>query len=190
MRSFIAINLPDQIKNSLTTIQDDLRKSGADVSWVARNNIHLTLRFLGDINDTQSKAITQILNEIAAQTRVFTMDLSGIGAFPSVISPRVIWIGIAADNQEIKKIAQLLEPRIQTVGIAAEKKEFNAHITLGRVRSDLNRVHLTNAIKELQACPEAAKQAVAITTITLIQSTLTPRGPIYETLAAASLATP
>ncbi|MFH1678513.1 MAG: RNA 2',3'-cyclic phosphodiesterase, partial [Candidatus Omnitrophota bacterium] len=100
MRTFIAIELPEEIKNILGEIQDKLKQTRADVKWVQPQNIHLTLKFLGEINEDLVKKIASALNEIAQENSSFNLRLYELGAFPKIKYPRVIWIG-AANNEPV-----------------------------------------------------------------------------------------
>jgi 2'-5' RNA ligase len=188
MRAFIAIELPEEIKKTLSGLQDKLRPSGADVKWVAPENIHLTLKFLGEITEDKSKEITGEIENIAGDTKAFFISLSSPGAFPNVNSPRVIWIGIDKGDLETKKIANRLEEKISELGIPREDKEFSSHVTIGRVKSALNRDKLVNTLKavipDFQNGPE-----FPVTKITLFKSTLMPKGPFYEAIKEVNLKT-
>ena len=189
MRTFIAIELPKEIKDSLSKVQDKLKTSGADIKWVSPQNIHLTLKFLGEIDDKKLDKITQILEEITKNSNPYPLRLSCVGAFPKINFPRVIWIGIDKGNTETKEIAKALEENIAKIGIPKEDRPFSCHITLGRVKSSLNREGLVENLNNLANYTEKEKLEFLVTKITLFESTLTPKGPIYEALKEASLKT-
>lgn len=186
MRTFIAIELPDEIKESLARLQDRLKKSQADVKWVAPENIHLTLKFLGEISEAQLEKITGALEETCQNKKCFQISLSTIGAFPKINFPRVIWVGVEKGDQETKELAEELEERISRLGIPKEKHPFSSHITLGRVRSYLNKDKLIN---ELKTAGFMEGKEFAVKELTFFKSTLTPKGPVYEILKTASLKT-
>lgn len=189
MRTFIALELPKEIKDSLADIQEQLRASAADVKWVKPENIHLTLKFLGDINEQQLTQIISILEEIGRDKLSFDISLSTLGAFPKITFPRVIWVGIDKGDNETQDIAQVLEEKIAKVGIPREDRPFSSHITIGRLRSGLNREKLTKNLEGLQKNFGKYKKEFLVTKITLFKSTLVPSGPIYETLKEANLKT-
>lgn len=182
MRTFIAIELPQEIRNILSNAQDELRQARADVKWVKPENIHLTLKFLGEINQDLSKQICLVLNEIARRNSCFTVYLSGFGAFPKLQYPRVIWAGLSND-QPVIEIAKDLEKELLELGLPAESRAFNSHITLGRVRSGKNRGVLIERLERLnkELCSTTPPE-FKVTAFTLFKSTLTPTGPIYEAL--------
>jgi len=180
MRTFIAIELPQEVKDTLGRIQDRLKASGADVKWVEPRNIHLTLKFLGETDEQTLNKVTAALEEIAKAQKQFSASLSFCDAFPSINSPRVIWQGITRGEQEIKAVAARIETRLAETGIPKEEHEFAAHITLGRTRSSRNRREMTELLTDMAAKPPQAE--FAVTALTLFQSTLTPRGPVYTAL--------
>lgn len=187
MRAFIAIELsPDSIK-CLASLEEQLKSSGADVKWVKPENIHLTLKFLGEIDDKAREKITKIMEDIAVKEKPFCIRLFSPGAFPKINLPRVIWIGIDKGDSQIKQIAKALEEEIAKVGIPKENRPFSSHITLGRVRSDLNREKLVKNLENLASNSPQDSPEFMVAKITLFKSTLTPRGPIYEVLKEAYL---
>ncbi len=189
MRTFIAIELPESIKDFLSRIQDQLKGSQADVKWVAPRNIHLTLKFLGEVNEKKLDEITCILEDTAKNKRPFYIRIFSLGAFPKINSPRVIWVGIDKGDNETKGIARELEEKISKTGIPKEDKPFSSHITVGRIRSNLNRERLVGGLKTLTNSFSGENLEFLANSITLFKSTLTPKGPIYETLKRVSLKT-
>lgn len=190
MRTFIAIELPAQIKDHLASLQKILKKSEADVKWVEPANIHITLKFLGEIDEEQLKKIILIMDQISSNTRRFTVTLGSTNAFPNIYSPRVIWMGTEKGNKEIKILAKELEEKIQKIGIPKEDRAFSSHITLGRTRSGLNRAKLTEALQEtLKPEDPAQPREFPVIGITLFKSTLSSKGPIYEAIKESNLKT-
>ena len=187
MRAFIAIELSPDLRKRLASLEEQLKSSGADVKWVKPENIHLTLKFLGEIDERQLGEITKIIQETAGKNKPFYIRLASPGAFPKTNFPRVIWIGIDKGDSETKQIAKALEEEIVKVGIPQENRPFSSHITLGRVRSGLNREKLVKNLGVLASNPPQDSPEFLVTKITLFKSTLTPSGPIYEALKEAQL---
>lgn len=187
MRAFIAIELPPEIKNSLAELQNQLKSSGADVKWVKPDNIHLTLKFLGEIDQSKLDKISKILEDISREKKSFPLRLASVGAFPKINYPRVIWAGIDAGDSETKEIAKELEAEIAKVGIPKEDRPFSSHITIGRTRTTLNQEKLVQILKILEHNLGNKKWEFMVTKITLFKSTLTPKGPIYEVLKETHL---
>lgn len=185
IRTFIAIELNANVQNAISAILDDLRKTGADVKWVKPKDIHLTLKFLGDTPTDKIEPIEKILKECCRMRSPFALTLTHLGAFPSIESPKIIWLGAAAGKKEIKEFSLSIEEKLLELSFEKEKREFEPHLTLGRMRSMQNRFALVKAIKAHQLNPAISLE---VDHIALIKSTLTPQGPIYETLKIFSLA--
>ena len=185
MRAFIAIELSPDLKKHLASLEEQLKSSGADVKWVKPENIHLTLKFLGEIDEKQLGEIAKIIQNTADKNKRFFIRLASPGAFPDINFPRVVWIGIEKGDPETKEIAKILEEEIAKVGIPQENRPFSSHITLGRVRSGLNREKLVKNLDNLASKPPEDSPEFLVTKITLFKSTLTPGGPIYEALKEA-----
>lgn len=188
MRTFIAIELPQEIKDFLSRLQTELKATQADVKWVAPENIHLTLKFLGEIDDKKLTQIIEIIDDTAKGKDKFRICISSLGAFPKIDFPRVIWVGIETGDKEIKEIAGGLEEKIAKTGIPKEDRPFSSHITIGRTRSTLNREKLVGYLKNKSELG-GEKLEFYVTKVTLFKSTLTPKGPLYEALKEASLKT-
>ena len=187
MRAYIAIELPKEIKDALGQLQQKLKETGADVKGVATENIHLTLKFLGEINDEQLKKITAILDETARNNNPFQLRINSIGVFPKIDFPRVIWVDVDKGDGESKKIAAQLEEKIAQIGIPKEKRDFSSHITIARVQSLSHRDKLIQELNNLEGYFLKVNLQFNAAKITLFKSTLTPKGPIYEVQAEASL---
>ncbi len=189
MRTFIAIELPQEIKDSLGKLQAELKKTAADVKWVNPDNIHLTLKFLGEADDKKVIEIENILAGVAKNYKAFYIRPCAIGAFPKIEFPKVIWIGIDKGDNETKLIAGELEEKISQLGIPKEDRPFSSHITIGRTKSFLNRDKLIRELKNMEGKIEERFQEFPITKLTLFKSTLTPKGPIYAILKETNLNT-
>ena len=189
LRTFIAIALSKEIEDFLANLQETLKKSNTDVKWVKPENIHLTLKFLGQREKKKIDEIIKIIDEISKNTPVFPLEISSIGSFPKKEYPRVIWVGLTEGDKEIKQIASTLENAICKLGIPKESRPFSSHITLGRVRSPLNRKQLVEQLNNLEGNFPEGKMRYKVERITLFKSTLTPTGPIYEILHEGSLKT-
>lgn len=183
IRAFIAISLTKEIQDKILKIQEQLRRSNADVKWVEPENIHLTLKFLGNVEEKKIEKIKGILEKISEEYEKFSMELLKIGAFPKLSNPRVIWIGIEKGKEKLQKTFSDLEEGLNKVGFKKEEREFSAHITIGRVKSPLNRSKLLEEIKRTNF----ERMNLLVTKISLFKSTLTPKGPIYESLYEADL---
>ena len=202
MRLFIAIELPETIKSELAGIQSKLKASRADVKWVEPQNIHLTLKFLGYVQQDKIAAIKNAVDKIAGQTKAFNISLSEIGAFPDLNSPRVIWVGIddVGAGRDLPLLVDVLANELSKLDFPKEKRPFSAHLTLGRIHSSKGKENLKELIEDINeqrrgepmCSPQTKGQThwsapTHIDHIALFQSTLTPKGPVYTNLYEARL---
>lgn len=184
IRSFIAIELNEGIHSELASLQSILKKSNADVKWVAPESIHLTLKFLGNIDADKIKEIEKILNETAAGSEPFVLTLKGIGAFPKLDYPRVIWVGVDSGAAQSEQLARVIEDKLEKLGIPREDREFHPHLTLGRVKSLKNKDNLKKIIETTKF---EQGSAVDVNHLTLFKSELTREGSIYTPLFIARM---
>lgn len=176
MRSFIAIELPGEVKASLAEIQQSLKKSGADIRWVKTDNIHLTLKFLGDIEEKSIPGIVQALKGACRNHKVFSIDISGIGSFPVKKSPRVLWSGIS-DNGELMQLQAEIDETMASLGFDPERRTFSPHLTIGRFRSSRGRGALLDKIELIK---HDSFGLFDVRSIYLIKSDLKPSGAVYS----------
>ena len=185
IRTFIAIELSEEIREELGTLQEKLKKCNADVIWVKPDSLHLTLKFLGKISISLVESIKEVLDGVARETASFQIVLSKIGAFPKIDSPRVIWVGLEQGENEVSQISEKLEERLEKISFEKETRPLHPHLTLGRVKSSKNRGELKKSIEEInKGLVPAAKMTVP--EIKLFRSTLTPKGAIYTCLSQSS----
>jgi 2'-5' RNA ligase len=191
IRAFIAIELSEGTRAeacaAAQALQSSLKAANADVKWVAADNIHLTLRFLGNIDRHMLSSVETVLADIAAKCRPFTICLKGLGAFPDPSSPKVIWAGVSDGAAEAVHLSACIESSLVKLGVPTESRVFSPHITLGRVRSEKNIDKLRKAI-ESSTFEAASKTQVGH--ITLFKSQLAPGGSIYTSLLKARLSRP
>ncbi|MCM8781893.1 MAG: RNA 2',3'-cyclic phosphodiesterase [Candidatus Omnitrophica bacterium] len=184
MRTFIAIDLNDEAKAALIRLQSQLKAADADIKWVEAENIHLTLKFLGEIANQQVDLVKEVLNNTAVQFKPYEITLAGIGAFPKLDYPKVVWVGIRKGNDDTKGIANKIDDELMKLGFEKEDRKFSAHLTLGRLRGPKNIDKLKSLLKTLNFAPQSK---ILVNYINLYRSTLTPQGPIYTSLYKATL---
>ncbi len=175
-RGFIAVEI--SAAPSIINLEQAISKTDADVKLVEPENIHLTLKFLGDTEESQIDAIEQIIKESVMGIPPFSLTLRGTGVFPNERYLKVLWIGIV-DADPLARIAKLIEEKLVPLGFAKEKREFSAHLTIGRVRTARNKDQLLSVIHKFKDDEFLTQQ---VTVVTLKKSELTPKGPIYTTL--------
>jgi len=183
IRAFIAIEIENpQVLSNLIRVRDMLVETGADIKPVEDENLHLTIRFLGHISTVTLEEIKRILARVRDIVAKFEMHVYGVGAFPTINRPRVVWAGIKSGVEPLAKLRQFIDAEIQRAklyDVHRDQHEFSPHITLARVRSGRNMSKLVETILRLQ---DYDFGVTPVTCIKLKQSTLTPRGPIYKDL--------
>ena len=186
MRTFIAIAIPDDCKQLLHRLQHPLRDSGADVRWTPIDNIHLTLKFLGEADPATIPVLVERLRGVVAPQVRFSLRLHRVGGFPDLRQPRVIWCGIEGEIERLKLLHAGIETACSQAGFPAEPRPFQPHLTLGRVRGKRNLHRLLDCIRII----DDHEGTFEVCEIGLYQSTLTPQGSIYKMLAALVLGSP
>lgn len=178
IRSFIAFDLESEsVRSRLGEMQSLLVRTGADLKPVEPENIHVTIRFLGNIAPSMVERIHEEMQRV--QFVPFEVNIHGVGAFPDVRYPRVCWAGITQGADQLRGIFSQLEPRLRSLGFAPDSKGFSPHLTIARVKSGRNKVELAKFISENSDYDFGTIHARCLR---LKKSDLTPRGPIYSTL--------
>ena len=185
MRTFIAVEIPAEIKNKIGRYVDSLRDSSQNVKWVSTENLHLTIKFLGDINEEDVDSLIECMNPVFSDFSSFDLLLEHAGFFPSKNNPRVIWIGSDGGADNLLDIFQELEHCLEVFGIDRDERMFSPHLTIGRVKRNNNK---HGAVTTFTGdIPEFEPATFRVNSIALIKSTLTPKGPIYEKLYEGKL---
>jgi RNA 2',3'-cyclic 3'-phosphodiesterase len=188
MRVFIAIRLSEEIAAALHRVQQTLlsRPEAKAARWVEPHNIHLTLKFLGDVDTGRLSQIYDALDHGCAGHVALHLTLANLGCFPSFSRPRVVWVGIGV-NRPLLSLQQTIEKSLAPLGFAPENRPFQPHLTLARIRRDAT----ASAGHELGEIVAALKEQVIgdqrVEGVEVIQSDLRPAGPIYRTLHKTEL---
>jgi len=185
MRLFVAVNLPDPTRRALWDAAAPLRARGYPVRWVEPEAIHLTLKFLGDVPDAREADVRDALDAAVRGARTFSVMLEGFGAFPSPHHPRVLWAGCDA-APPLELLQHRVEVEMERIGFPVEGRPFHPHLTLGRARRDARPRDFTGIAEQLESLAFAAE--VAVRSVDLMQSTLTPTGAYYARRHAGELA--
>ncbi|HEX7901462.1 MAG TPA: RNA 2',3'-cyclic phosphodiesterase [Planctomycetota bacterium] len=184
MRCFVAVEVPEEVRGLLVRVQEALRRADADVKWVERENLHLTLKFLGDLGEEAAGRLGGTLAAEAARWPRLRLSFGGIGVFPERGAPRVVWAGCAGDVERLAGLAGAVERAAEAEGVERERHPFVAHLTIGRVKSARNEKRLRAAIENQRVVPLGTSE---VAELALIQSTLTSAGPVYERVATFRL---
>ena len=184
IRAFLAIDLPGSLPLGLAQVQGKLKESGADVRWVPMGNIHLTLKFFGNIPEADVEAIAAAAREAAARQAPFTLQATEPGAFPSVKAPRVVWLGLGGDVLPLSQFYSRLEKAFAALGHLPEDRAFHPHLTLGRVKSPQGRERLARLLQNL---PPMQWPPFQVKEVILFRSQLSPQGSTYTPLKVIPL---
>ena len=188
IRCFVAIGLPPEAKRGLAELASGLRRGEQRfIKWVDPDGIHLTLKFLGNVSAKNVGGITEAVAGVATAGAPFRLGISGIGAFPSLKQPRVVWVGMNGDLERLELLQQDVESRMARLGFARENRRFAPHLTLARVREGASPEE-RRAFGELLASSRFEETYdVPVNAISLVRSQLTPAGAIYTRLYEAQL---
>jgi 2'-5' RNA ligase len=183
MRSFIAINLPDAVKQEIDSIVDRLRPFGPPARWVPGANLHLTLKFLDEISPDQVLPIRGAIMMAIANVKPFDIRLKGFGVFPNERKARVFWIGIDVGYEKMKELARSIDREVSNLGFPREERDFSAHVTLARFREPGPVDQLMKAATHM---PHES-DLIRVESVELMKSVLSPKGAEYTTLESIRL---
>ena len=179
LRTFVAVELDEEIRKGLSGLITHLKATGADVKWVTPENIHVTLKFLGYIDDTQVAPVSKLIRNATASINSFAIDIKQLGAFPNTKRPRVIFVVAHEEGNNLAAIYSRLNESLTELGIEREGREFTPHLTIGRVKSVKNLKALIDVMDTLK---ESSCGQQMVRGVVLMQSDLKPTGPIYKKL--------
>lgn len=184
MRTFIAIDLEKEIKESLSSLIDKLRERSQNIRWVRQEGMHLTLKFLGEIKEEKRPSIENILEKVISNYKPFSLKIKGTSYFPlGRKNPRVLWTGVEAD-ETLPSLQQRLESELEKIGFPREKREFHPHLTLGRVKAPS---YIQETVRALERHKESVFGEMTVYKITFFQSILKPSGAEYIALSEFQL---
>jgi 2'-5' RNA ligase len=183
MRAFLAIEIKPYIKENIIETQDIIKESNSsNIKFVEEENIHLTLKFFGEINEETLNEISNIVEGVTAKYDKYNLKIVNVGAFPNIYNPRVIWTGVK-DKKVTSQLIEELDAEFSKIGFKKEKN-IVPHITIGRVKSIDNKSKLTSTLKELK---KRYHGKMEVNSICIKSSKLTPNGPIYNTVKKFNL---
>ncbi len=184
VRAFIAANLDPDLKAVLAKAQDRLKAARADVGWVRPENLHLTLKFLGQVERNRMSAIGEAIAAAASGCGPIRLVFQGLGAFPRPREARIVWIGLSHGTEALAALQARIEAGLESIGFAREARPFTAHLTLGRVRGPARREQLARALAE---APAEALGEMVLDRIELMKSNLSAGGARYSILQSFPL---
>ncbi len=189
VRAFIAINLPEDIIQRLgnqIVIISDLVPQGL-IRWVREANIHITLKFLGNVTTVDLDKITNSMQHIAVRHAAFQFDVASFGCFPDIQSPRTLWIGIREPNGALLRLQSDFEDGLEGLGFSRERRKFHSHLTIGRVKRHVHRNEISDLAQHLTQVNVGNIGTVQVSEIALMRSDLRPTGAVYTRIAVVNL---
>jgi 2'-5' RNA ligase len=188
IRSFIAIELPPELKAILGSFQNEMASAGGSfVKWVAPDSIHITLKFLGNIVAEKVEAIGSAIEQACAGTGAFSLEMGELGGFPNLNQPRVLWVGLHGDIERVKSLQLNIDNSLVRLGFDKEKRGFTPHITLARMREKASPVDRRKFGELVTGKHFDFRYKIDVESINLMRSRLLPDGAVYSTMAKLKL---
>ena len=188
IRSFIAIELSGEIKRELARLQENLKLgSRAPVRWVDPGIIHLTLKFLGDIDENITGRISAVIEKAAEGTHPFRLKISGLGVFPNPRRVQVVWVGLSGELDKLGGLQKSIESGLVPLGFKAESRAFTPHLTVGRVRERARPEERQDLGRLVEGMSFETAASLTVDAVHLMKSQLTREGPIYTRLSSVEL---
>jgi RNA 2',3'-cyclic 3'-phosphodiesterase len=184
MRTFIAIELPAEVRAALTDLSQRLRGSRASASWVKPERMHLTLRFLGEIPESDVARVGSLLEEHSAPLRPFALSVANAGVFPNSRQPRVVWAGVGPLDGGLRELQRIAEDGARATGLKPERRPFRPHLTLARIRGEAHAHELMTLVARERSFDGGS---FSVASVSLFSSELTPSGPVYRRLRECPL---
>ncbi len=181
IRSFVAIPLSPEVQRSARRLLRDLRQEKDGVKWVPEDNLHLTLKFLGEVVDREVPQVCQAIRRASASIEPFELEFSGTGGFPSAEKPRVIWVGISSGGEALIDLVTALERELAGLGFKPEPRDYRPHLTLGRVKSS-SRTASAEVAERIARYEKRVLGAMPAEQLRLYASYLDKTGPSYHVM--------
>jgi len=182
IRAFVAVTLATPVIEEIAKVRSVLQEAGGDIRWTRRESLHLTLKFLGDIARNQVEPILAALQEALGKQLPLRILAQGLGAFPNLKRPRVVWVGLSGDG--LKEISETVESALMPLDFPPEEREFTPHLTLGRVRSPRGWERVLAVVREYEHTHFGESR---VEQVILFQSELRPDGAVYSPLGSIAL---
>jgi len=188
LRLFVAAELPEEVRHALGVAIDKLKRQNVNgLRWVATEGIHLTLKFLGNVEAPQVAALQTALESAASGLSRFTLRLANGGVFPNASNPRVVWVGLDGDIESLVSLQRGVKRALTGIGFTTEERAFQAHLTLARVKGRLTSVERIQLMETLATLWEVDPPEFQVGSVSLMQSTLKPTGAKYTRLGEVEL---
>jgi len=188
IRTFIAIELPDELKRQLSDLQRKLKTDNQPgIRWVNPDSIHLTLKFLGNIRENDIGGITEAMIRATAQISPFFLETTTMGAFPNLKRIQVIWVGLGGEIDKLKRLQNLIENSLTKLNFKAEHRPFKPHLTLARLSKEVSMVELQRLGNFIANTTFDSSSKIIVKSVNLIKSELTRKGALYSRISSVGL---
>jgi len=185
IRTFIAVEIPEKVISSIARVQEGIKNYGFKIRWVRPESIHLTLKFLGNIEAADTENIGRAVYEAAKTFTPLSLKAKGVGVFPGIKRPRVVWVGITGQLETLVRLQKTLDKNLEAIGFPKEKRPFKGHLTLGRIKKKID----TNTfIEALDTFGNFETETFTADRVVLYKSELKASGAVYTKLVSARLA--
>lgn len=178
----MALELSEAQKDGILSLVGELRSAGYRAGWARRETLHLTLRFLGDVEPDGLEGVSEAVRAAAACVSPFTLTTSGVGVFPDARRPRVVWVGVEAGSG-LFELYEAVERELELVGFRRERRSFRPHLTMGRIRDP----EAAAGLREALAALEVPREETLATEVRVMKSTLARGGAVHEVLERVPL---
>jgi 2'-5' RNA ligase len=186
IRSFIAIPLAPDLHRGAARLIHRLKTPDDGIKWVPTDNLHLTLKFLGDVDNTEVPAVCEVIRSVARQFEPFELEFSGAGGFPAIDRPRVLWAGVRDQSGALCRLVSQLETELAELRFKPEPRDYRPHLTLGRTRGGSRRAS-ESVVQRLQQNEQVELGTMIAEEVCLIASFLDKRGPSYQVMDTVGL---
>ena len=184
IRTFIAIEIPGNIISKIRELQEGIKVYGLKIRWVRSENIHLTLKFLGDVEAVKVGEIAEAISKTVKGYTPISLKAKGIGVFPGIKRPRVLWVGLTGQLEALVRLQKTLDENLKLLGFPGEKRPFKGHLTMGRIKE---RIDVKKFGDVLMAFRRFESETFTAGRLILYKSELKPSGALYTEMASASL---
>ena len=184
LRTFIAIDIPGNILSEIRELQEGIKDYGFKIRWVRPESIHLTLKFLGDIKAVKINEIAEAISETVVRYTPISLQAKGVGVFPGIKRPQVLWVGLAGQLEPLVSLQKTLDENLETIGFPMEKRPFKGHLTMGRMKAKIDVKKFGDV---LMAFRRFESETFTAGRLILYKSELKPSGALYTEMASASL---
>ena len=184
VRCFVAVLLCEELRRNIAAVQDGFKRVAPDLKWVAIENLHVTLKFLGNVEETQVETVYAAVRRAARGSAPFEITVARGGAFPDPRRPRIVWVGMDAGAAQLVRLAGHTESELAAAGFPIEDREFKPHVTIGRARNSGRGPNLSRVVEETGEGPIGSQ---VVSSVAVMRSDLRPSGPTYTPLLEVEL---